>query len=209
MGGTGSGAILDVEMNYGNAVINRISIATAGSGYVLGDTVTLTQGANVITTTLNAADVKLFNGVADSGTGIFTVGASGTGTYTALGGSGTGTDATVEVKMTNDKEIYSIKIGAAGGSARYVAGDNITISDGLNIIKIDSITANQTAILNGNGFSLIVPTNVPVESGDKIRLKRTINGPTGQLNTNGIVITYNQTAYNDYQLIAPNPQTIV
>ena len=208
-GGSGSGAVLDVEMIPGNTTINRISIATAGSNYVLADEVTLNQGANVITITLNAADVELFNGVADSGTGIFTVGSAGTGTYAALGGSGAGDNATVEVKMTNDKEIYSIKIGVAGGSARYVAGDNITISDGLNIIKIDTITANQTAILNGAGYGLIVPTNVPVESGDKIRLKRTINGPSGQLNTNGIVITYNQSAYNDFQLIAPNPQTIV
>ena len=66
-GGTGSGAVVDVEMDTENTVIKSIKIVTAGTGYLSDDSVTLVQGANVITITLDANNVGLFNGVADSG----------------------------------------------------------------------------------------------------------------------------------------------
>jgi hypothetical protein len=106
-----------------------------------------------------------------------------------------------------------------GATTDYDTSSTLTISAGTAPIKLMDLNISTMAaaadktkavsILNGTANALtttaipvsgalILPTNVPLESGDKIRMKQTIGSATGQKNTVGEAITYEQTAFVDY-----------
>ena len=123
--------------------------------------------------------------------------------------SGSGSGAKVTVIMTNASTIQAIMIhNVSDGNAPvtgsgYAKGDSLVITDpaeSTNIITIASLNYVQAAMLNGTLDDSSNPTYVPFETGDKIRLKFGINSASGQTNTAGSAVSFQQSYYVDYQL---------
>ena len=123
------------------------------------------------------------------------------------GGSGSG--AKVTVIMTNASTIQAIMIhNVSDGNAPvtgsgYAKGDSLVITDpndATNVITISSLNYVQAAMLNGTLDDSSNPTYVPFETGDKIRLKFGVNSASGQTNTAGSAVSFQQSYYVDYQL---------
>jgi hypothetical protein len=123
--------------------------------------------------------------------------------------SGSGSGAKVTVIMTNATTIQAIMIhNVSDGNAPvtgsgYAKGDSLVITDpaeSTNIITIASLNYVQAAMLNGTLDDSSNPTYVPFETGDKIRLKFGINSATGQTNTAGSSVSFQQSYYVDYNL---------
>ena len=123
--------------------------------------------------------------------------------------SGSGTGAKVTVIMTNASTINTIMIhNESNGSApvtgsSYAKGDSLIITDpndSTNVITIASLNYVQAAMLNGFLDDSSNPTYLPFEAGDKIRLKFGVNSASGQTNTAGTAVSFQQSYYVDYQL---------
>lgn len=123
--------------------------------------------------------------------------------------NGSGSGAKVTVIMTNASTIQTIMIhNASDGNAPvtgsgYAKGDNLVITDpndSTNVITISSLNYVQAAMLNGTLDDSSNPTYVPFEAGDKIRLKFGVNSASGQTNTAGTAVSFQQSYYVDYQL---------
>lgn len=123
------------------------------------------------------------------------------------GGSGSG--AKVTVIMTDATTIQTIMIhNASDGNdpvtgSSYAKGDSLVITDpndSTNVITISSLNYVQAAMLNGTLDDSSNPTYVPFESGDKIRLKFGVNSASGQTNTAGNSVSFQQSYYVDYNL---------
>lgn len=122
---------------------------------------------------------------------------------------GSGSGAKVTVIMTNASTIQTIMIhNASDGSAPvtgsgYAKGDSLVITDpndATNVITIAELNYVQAAMLNGTLDDSSNPTYVPFETGDKIRLKFGVNSASGQTNTAGSAVSFQQSYYVDYQL---------
>jgi len=140
-----------------------------------------------------------------------TSGAFATGTTTGVTptSSGSGTGAKVTVIMTDASTINTIMIhNVSDGNApvtgsSYAKGDSLVITDpndATNVITIASLNYVQTAMLNGFLDDSENPTYIPFETGDKIRLKFGVNSASGQTNTAGTAVSFQQSYYVDYQL---------
>lgn len=134
-----------------------------------------------------------------------------TGTTTNIGPTtnGSGSGAKVTVIMTNASTIQTIMIhNVSDGNAPvtgsgYAKGDSLVITDpaeSTNVITIASLNYVQAAMLNGTLDDSSNPTYVPFETGDKIRLKFGVNSASGQTNTAGSAVSFQQSYYVDYQL---------
>ena len=87
--------------------------------------------------------------------------------------------------------------------SNYAKGDSLVITDpndSTNVITISSLNYVQAAMLNGTLDDSSNPTYVPFESGDKIRLKFGVNSASGQTNTAGNSVSFQQSYYVDYNL---------
>ena len=123
--------------------------------------------------------------------------------------NGSGSGAKVTVIMTNASTIQTIMIhNVSDGNAPvtgsgYANGDSLVITDpndSTNVITIAALNYVQAAMLNGTLDDSSNPTYVPFETGDKIRLKFGVNSASGQTNTAGGAVSFQQSYYVDYQL---------
>lgn len=202
-GGTqqsGSGATFDVVMNSAVTAVSSLKINTTGSNYVENNKVRLTQGSAYIEMTLSAAMANVLNGVDNAGYGTFPcpVGNDGKTTNISVSG-GTGTGATVNVTMSNPTTIEKIVLNTSGSG--YQNNDNITLSSGNPLQKINITLTTETAtLLNGNGSSLILATHLPLEAGDRIQKVDSVGSASGQLNTKGEAVSFTQSTKTQYLL---------
>ena len=119
--------------------------------------------------------------------------------YAVTGGSGTGaivsltaTGATINgVKVTTTRQ---------GGSA-YSKGETVTITDTQGTPRTATIVLNsvQAAMLNGT-LSNSAGTEVPLQTGDVLRMLFTIASKSGQTDASGDAVTASQTFFADYTL---------
>jgi hypothetical protein len=127
---------------------------------------------------------------ADTGTVV-----TGTG-YAITGGSGTG--AKVNVTM-DGSSVKSITVHTSPTSGAFAKGETITITDGSSNTATIALNSYQAASLNGT-LANNAGTEVPLETGDVIRVLYTITSKTDQEDTSGDAITATQTFFADYTL---------
>ena len=121
--------------------------------------------------------------------------------YAVTGGSGTG----AIVSLTADgSTIKGIKVTTtrSGGSA-YLKGETITITDTQSTPRTATIVLNsvQAAMLNGT-LTNSAGTEVPLQTGDIIRILFTVASKSDQADIRGNTVTATQTFFVDYTLTA-------
>lgn len=196
----GSGATFDVVMNSGATAVASIKINAKGSGYVVDNLVTLTQGSSTIVMKLTAAMASVLNHDDEAGYGTFpcpTASDGKTSGIAATATSGTGSNATVDITMSDSDTIERIALNTAGSG--YASGNTVKFVSAKSKITA-TLTANTAAILNGTGATLLSSTNVPLEAGDKIQKVDGVTNASGQLNAQGESISFSQTASSVYLL---------
>ncbi len=113
-GGTGSGLTVDTTVNA-DGVITGLALNAAGSGYLIGDTLTITNSNLGGVDTLNA-------GTLSGGTGY------ATGSAIATTSSGSGSSATVNITgVDGSGAITGIALNAHGSG--YAVGETLTIAN--------------------------------------------------------------------------------
>ena len=160
---TGSGLTVDTTVDS-DGVITAIALNTAGTGYLIGDTLTITNS--------NLGGVDTLNlGTLSGGVGGFT---AGTGVATTNSGSGDNA-LTVNTTVDGNGAITNVTINAAGTG--YTAGDTITIanSNAGGAATVDTLVggtgyANGTAIAttttgSGSGLTVDLTTSSGVVTG--------------------------------------------
>ena len=120
---------------------------------------------------------------------------TGTG-YAITGGSGTG--AKVNVTM-DGSSVKSITVHTSPTSGAFAKGETITITDGSSNTATIALNSYQAASLNGT-LANNAGTEVPLETGDVIRVLYTITSKDDQEDTSGDAITATQTFFADYTL---------
>ena len=163
-GGTGSSLTVDTTADA-DGVITGIALNAAGTGYLIGDTLTITNP--------NLGGVDTLNlGTLSGGVGGFT-GATGVATTS----SASGTNLTVNTTVNADGAITNVAINNAGSG--YVAGETITIANA-NAGGVDTVDtlvggtgyANGTAIATtgggGSSLTLDITTSNGVVTGATI-----------------------------------------
>ena len=117
--------------------------------------------------------------------------------YAVTGGSGTG--AVVSLTATGST-INGIKVTTTrqGGSA-YSKGETITITDGSSNTATIALNSVQAAMLNGT-LSNSAGTEVPLQTGDVLRMLFTIASKSGQTDASGDAVTASQTFFAYYTL---------
>ena len=163
-GGTGSSLTVDTTADA-DGVITGIALNAAGTGYGIGDTLTITNP--------NHGEDHTFKlGTQSGGVGGFT-GATGVATTS----SASGTNLTVNTTVNADGAITNVAINNAGSG--YVAGETITIANA-NAGGVDTVDtlvggtgyANGTAIATtgggGSSLTLDITTSNGVVTGATI-----------------------------------------
>ncbi len=112
--------------------------------------------------------------------------------------NGSGSGATISVIMSNSTSISSLTILNSGSN--YSEGDSLTITHNSDTISISSLNSTQVARLNGSLYDSNTPTNVPLEVGDKLRVKYTIQSATSQTDVTGDGINITNDFYIDYEV---------
>ena len=165
-GGTGTGLTVDTTVNA-DGVITAIALNQAGTDYLIGDTLTITNS--------NLGGVDALNlGTLSGGVGGFTA-----GTAVATTNSGSGDNGlTVNTTVDGNGAITNVVINAAGTG--YAAGDTITIanSNAGGAATVDTLVggtgyANGTAIAttttgSGSGLTVNLTTSSGVVTGAAI-----------------------------------------
>ena len=159
-GGTGSSLTVDTTVT--NGAITGIALNTAGTGYLIGDTITITNP--------NLGGVKTLNlGSLSNGVGGFT-----SGTAVATSSSGSGTNCTVDTTANASGALTNVTINAAGSG--YAIGETLTITNpnAGGVATVDTLVggtgyANGTAIATtgggGSSLSLDITTSNGVVTG--------------------------------------------
>ncbi len=154
-GGTGSGLTVDTTVNA-DGIITGLALNAAGTGYLIGDTLTITNP--------NLGGVDTLNlGTLSGGVGGFS---AATGVATSSSGSGTG--LTLNTTVDGNGAITNVAINAAGSG--YAIGETITIanSNAGGASTVDTLVggtgyANGTAIATtgggGSGLTLNLTTS--------------------------------------------------
>ena len=163
-GGTGSGLTVDTTVNA-DGIITGLALNAAGTGYLIGDTLTITNP--------NLGGVDTLNlGTLSGGVGGFS---AATGVATSSSGSGTG--LTLNTTVDGNGAITNVAINAAGSG--YAIGETITIanSNAGGASTVDTLVggtgyANGTAIATtgggGSGLTLNLTTSNGVVTGAAI-----------------------------------------
>jgi hypothetical protein len=135
-------------------------------------------------------------------------GGTSAGLTVTSGGSGTGAKVTVIMTSGSTTDINAVMLydddstsaGPITGSG-YAKGDSLTITDdSSNTVTIASINSVQAAMLNGFLDDSSNATTVPLEAGDKIRIKYSLGSASGQTNAQGGDVSFTQSYYVDYHL---------
>ncbi len=120
---------------------------------------------------------------------------SGTG-YAVTGGASQTGSPSVDVTMTGST-INNITLNTTGGG--FVKGDLVTITQSAGNTLDITLNSVQAAMLNGT-LDVSTGTEVPLETGDVIRVLYTIASESGQTDVSGDAITTTQTFFVDYTL---------
>ena len=153
-GGTGSGLTVDTTTVGG--VVTAIALNAAGSGYEIGDTLTITNP--------NLGGVSTLNlGTLVGGTGYITA----TGIATTSSGSGTG--ATVNITATNGV-LTNVSVNAAGSG--YANGETLTIANA-NASGVKTLGSIATA---GTGYSAGTVATTASGSGAGLTVSISVDG---------------------------------
>ena len=160
--------------------------------------------------TTTAASVQFVNGLlatnADRFELAYTASVSGAATATQTGvavkitdGDASGAVVTIEcdgpasvLRITSTTDATSSTHFTAGNSVTFVNGGG----SGVNV-TILSINSVQAAMLNGT-LDLATGTESPIEAGDAVRVKYTINGSGSQTDSGGETVTVVYEAYYDF-----------
>ena len=129
-GGTGSGLTVDTTVTSG--AITAIALNAAGSGYLIGDTLTITNSNAGGVATLNAGTLAGGTGYA-TGTAIATTGGAGSGAtvnITGVDGSGAITGIAVNANGTGYAIGNTLTIANANGSGVKTLGSIATAGTG-------------------------------------------------------------------------------
>ena len=164
-GGTGTGLTVDTTVDS-DGVITAIALNQAGTDYLIGDTLTITNA--------NLGGVDGLNlGTLSGGVGGFT-----SGTNVATSNSGSGSGLLVNTTVDGNGAITNVVINAAGTG--YANGDTITItnSNAGGAATVDTLVggtgyANGTAIAttttgSGSGLTVNLTTSSGVVTGAAI-----------------------------------------
>lgn len=186
-GGSGSGAKVNVTMN--SAVTYTITAADNkftlnGHGFSNGDTVYFSS----ITTTTGFSINTTYYIVGVSGDD-FQISSTSGGNALALTTDGSAQKTSVK----------SITVHTSPTSGAFAKGETITITDGSSNTATIALNSYQAASLNGT-LANNAGTEVPLETGDVIRVLYTITSKTDQEDTSGDAITATQTFFADYTL---------
>ena len=124
-GGTGSSATVDITAT--NGVVTAVTVNAAGTGYDIGETLTIPNA--------NASGVNTFTAITTAGTGY----AAGTGIATTNDGSGT--SLTVDITVDAVGAVQTVTVNDDGSG--YAAGDTVTITNAnaTGIATVDTIGA--------------------------------------------------------------------
>lgn len=176
-GGTGSGLTLDTTTSSGS--ITSVSINNAGTGYTIGDTISIPQ-------TLGRVLSRSFSGPA--GTGYTTA----TGVATS---GGTGSGLTVDIIDDGAGQVASVQINNPGSG--YTANDVITISGGNNDATLIATTVSTLAtievatVTTGGVIQSVSVAGTPISAGTVNFISAiTINTPTTLQINSGSSLTF-------------------
>ena len=159
-GGTGSSLTVDTTVTSG--AITGIALNTAGTGYLIGDTITITNP--------NLGGVKTLNlGSLSNGVGGFS-----SASAVATSSSGSGTSCTVDTTADGNGALTNVVINAAGSG--YAIGETLTITNpnAGGVATVDTLVggtgyANGSAIATtgggGSALSLDLTTSNGVVTG--------------------------------------------
>lgn len=123
---------------------------------------------------------------------------SGTGlSVTTIYGGGSGAYVDTSLSMGNILDNLVVTTTGSG----YASGSQIKIEcpDGANYIEL-TLNSVQAAVLNGTINNSNIPTQVPLETNDVIRMIFSINTNGSQTNLNNDSVSFTQTFYVDYTL---------
>lgn len=116
--------------------------------------------------------------------------------YAVTGGSGTG--AIVSLTATGST-INGMTVTTTATSGTYIKGETVTITDGSFNTATIVLNSVQAARLNGT-LSNSAGTEVPLQTGDVLRMLFTIASKSGQTDAAGRAVTASQTFFADYTL---------
>ena len=138
--GSGTGATLNITAS-GGAIIN-VSVNNAGSGYAIGETLTITNA--------NATGIKTLGSIATAGTGY----SAGSGIATA----GSNTSATVDITVDGNGAVTGVTVNDDGTG--YAASDTVTIvnANATGVNTLGSISAAGTGYTEGT-FNNVATTS--------------------------------------------------
>ena len=138
--GSGTGATLNITAS-GGAIIN-VSVNNAGSGYAIGETLTITNA--------NATGIKTLGSIATAGTGY----SAGSGIAT----TGSNTSATVDITVDGNGAVTGVTINDDGTG--YAASETVTIvnANATGVNTLGSISNAGTGWTEGT-FSNVATTS--------------------------------------------------
>jgi hypothetical protein len=178
-GGSGTGLTVDYTDDGAGGVLNA-TIVNPGSGYIVGDVVTITDGNNDATLTIDGA-TQIITGTGLTvnietnpigGVDTQTLTAPGTGYVTGEGlttsTTGAGSGCIVSIEADNTGAITSVTIDELGFG--YLVGDTVTI-DGVNndaTFNVDSVTNGEITGLTivGQGTNYQIGDVFSIPGGD-------------------------------------------
>ena len=141
-GGDGSGMTADITASSG--VLTNIVINAGGTGFSVGNTVTIVNA--------NATNVKTLGSIATAGTGYSAL------TAVATSSSGSGTGATVDLTVGANGAVTAVALNAAGSG--YAADEVLTITNA-NASGVKTFGAISAA---GTGYTEGTTTGVATSS---------------------------------------------
>ena len=154
-GGTGSSLTVDTTVDAAGA-ITGLALNAAGTGYLIGDTLTITNP--------NLGGVSTLNlGTLVGGTGYSTA------TGVATTSSGSGSNATVDITATNGV-ITNVTVNNAGSG--YANGETLTIANA-NASGVKTLGSIATA---GTGYSAGTVASTASGSGAGLTVSITVDG---------------------------------
>ena len=186
-GGSGSGAKVNVTMNSAvtytiTASANKFTLN--GHGFSNGDTVYFSSITNTTGFSIN--------------TTYYIVGVSGADFQISSTSGGNALALTTD-GSAQKTSVKSITVHTSPTSGAFAKNDVITITDGSSNTATITLNSYQAASLNGT-LANNAGTEVPLETGDVIRVLYTITSKTDQEDTSGDAITATQTFFADYTL---------
>ncbi len=147
--------------------VQTVGIGAGGSGYVVGDMLTLTTGTFTVAAQAEVTSVSggVVDGVRLYNAGVYTVAPSSPGATS--GGSGTGATITVTTasngwvaQRDNGRELTSVDSVAAGGTG-YSVDDIITLAGGVGTAATIRVTAESGGVITGASVETTGGYDVP------------------------------------------------